>query len=55
MRAAFTSLPRSVVSLERLHRCGRAEMSDVSWLNRVNRVFRADVGPMCITAFQDAT
>lgn len=49
--ADFSSLLLGVVSFERLYRYGLAELSDVAWLDRVNRAFRADTKPMCITAF----
>lgn len=49
--ADFSSLLLGVVSFERLYRYGLAELSNLAWLDRVNRVFRADAKPMCITAF----
>ena len=49
--ADFSSLLLGVVTFKTLYSYGLAELSDVSYLERVNRIFLSDVRPICLTAF----
>ncbi len=49
--AEFSSLLAGTVNFERLYRYGLADVSDGRYLGVVDRVFRVEEKPMCMTAF----
>ena len=49
--ADFSSLLMGCVSFKSLYRYGRVTLSDVSYLDTLNRMFLAEEKPICMTAF----
>jgi len=49
--AEFSSLLLGAVSFKRLHQYGLAQLSDPSALEVIDRIFRVDDPPICMTAF----